>query len=122
MPDPADGCRSRVTPVVICGSLVRMEQLQNIRWRVIRPQRLSVRRWDDEVVVYDDGSGDTHIFEDFAGQVLERLLQASADTDELSQLAAESVGKNLADEHCVEQVLGVIGRLRRTGIVQPVRT
>ena len=87
----------------------------------MRPQRLRVRRWDDEVVVYDDRTGDTHILEDFAGQVLERLLHASAGVDELLMIAG-GPGVDEADEQRrVAQVYDVIERLRRQGIVKPVR-
>ena len=88
---------------------------------VICPQRLSLRRWGDEVVVYDDHSGDTHIFEDVAGQMLERLRHASADVDELALLAAASAGRAVADHHCVAQVFEVIELLSDKGIVKPVR-
>ena len=85
------------------------------------PQRLSLRRWGDEVVVYDDHSGDTHIFEDVAGQMLERLQFTSAHVDELALLAAASAGQEVADHHCVAQVFEVIELLSDKGIVKPVR-
>jgi PqqD family protein of HPr-rel-A system len=110
----------QVALVAICGRLARLEIAGNDRWQVMRPQRLSVRRWDDELWVYDDHSGDTHIFEDLAGQVLERLHDTSAGIDELSLLGAASAGKDVADSHCAAQIHDVIELLCDTGIVKPV--
>ncbi len=54
------------------------------RWRVASPAALSWRSWAGEIVVYDDGSGDTHYLEPLAAEVFERLLDAPADLDELA--------------------------------------
>ena len=58
------------------------------RWLVVQPRRLRVRRWNDEVVVYDDRSGDTHLLDDACGRVLERLLTARASDEDLAALFA----------------------------------
>lgn len=90
----------------------------------MRPQALRIRRWDDEVVVYDDRSGDTHILEDLTGQVLERLLHASASTDELAKRllapSADSRDDSELRQRSVSRVHDVIERLRRKGLVKPV--
>ncbi|MFT5448985.1 MAG: PqqD family protein of HPr-rel-A system [Gammaproteobacteria bacterium] len=101
-----------------------MAQMNDKRWRVMRPQRLRVRRWDDEVVVYDDRSGDTHILDDFAGYVLEGLMCSSASTDELldAWLALDSRDHDestLRRSNAVH-LNDVIRRLRHQGIVKPV--
>jgi PqqD family protein of HPr-rel-A system len=94
------------------------------RWRVMRPQRLCVRRWDDEVVVYDDRTGDTHILEDLTGQVLERLMHTSASADELTNElrmpSADVHGDSVRRQRGVTRILDAIMRLHRKGIVKPV--
>lgn len=85
---------------------------------VVQPQRLRVRRWDDEVVVYDDRSGDTHLLDDACGQVLERLLQASAADPELEVLCA---GVTPGGESSEGRLYAVLDRLRRLGLVKPLR-
>ena len=61
------------------------------RWRVASPAALSWRSWAGEIVVYDDGSGDTHYLEPLAAEVFERLLDAPADLDELAARVAQSL-------------------------------
>lgn len=97
------------------------------RWRVMRPARLRLRRWGAHVVLYDDRSGDTHLLEDPGGRVLERLLVASADGDELLALTAGAPGADGAEaddedrsRHAV-QLADVLQRLRRLGIIKPLR-
>ncbi len=85
-------------------------------WRVVRPSRLRVQRFADEVVLYDDRSGDTHLLDDLAGRVLERLLGASARYGELTDLAA---GEDSARRGA--RILTVLERLHRLGVIKPLR-
>ena len=89
----------------------------------MRAQCLAVRRWADEVVVYDDHSGDTHVFEDLPGQVLEHLLATSsgADLDELLALfGGASVDEDVSNQR-LAQMFDVIEHLQRKGLVKSVR-
>lgn len=47
-------------------------------WRVIPGQALAYRCWDDEAVLYNDLSGDTHLFGPAAICVLEALRPGPA--------------------------------------------
>lgn len=47
------------------------------RWRLVQGQLLLARRWGDEVVVYNDLSGDTHLLDASAMDLL-LALQADA--------------------------------------------
>ena len=86
------------------------------RWLVVQPGRLRVRRWEDEVVVYDDRSGDTHLLDSACGRVLERLLASSAPDDDLAPLCDRS--DTVSPE---QQLYPVLERLQRLGLVKPVR-
>lgn len=86
---------------------------------MVQPERLQVRRWDDEVVVYDDRSGDTHLLDDACGRVLERLLDSSASDAELERLCASVDGE--APDAAQACLYDVLKRLRRLDIVKPVR-
>jgi PqqD family protein of HPr-rel-A system len=88
------------------------------RWLAVQPARLRVRRWDDEVVVYDDRSGDTHLLDDACGRVLERLLTASGSDQELAALCAGSEDSPGSPE---ARLYRVLDRLRRLGLVKPLR-
>lgn len=98
------------------------------RWRVMRPQRLRLRRWGEHVVVYDDRSGDTHLLDDPAGRVLERLASGAASRAELLALA-DGVCEQHDDEQYDDeqqarhgvQLMDVLQRLRLLGLVKPLR-
>lgn len=89
----------------------------------MRAARLRLRRWGEHVVVYDDRSGDTHLLEDPAGRVLERLLVSAAGNDELLALAGDmqQQGSEEQQERCMAQLSDMLQRLRRLGIVKPLR-
>ena len=83
----------------------------------MHPQRLRLRRWAGEVVLYDDRSGDTHLLDDLAGRVLERLMGATAGERELLDLAASQEAPS--QEHRAARVYDVLERLRRMGVAKP---
>ncbi len=86
------------------------------RWRVASPAALSWRSWAGEIVVYDDGSGDTHYLEPLAAEVFERLLDAPADLDELAARVAQSLAVDRDDE--LAQAIGaVVDKFRACGLV-----
>lgn len=88
-------------------------------WRAVRRDRLKVRRLGAEFVVYDDDSGNTHLLDSLSGAVLERLLASSATFDELVPLAdGDRAGSPVSPHFALSDVLA---RLRRLGIVKPLR-
>jgi PqqD family protein of HPr-rel-A system len=75
-----------------------------VRWRL----------WEDEAVAYNDHTGDTHHFADFAAWVFARLCQKPASVQDLAQEARTSVelrsGEN--PESVVGRTLDLLWRLR----------
>ncbi len=61
------------------------------RWRAASPNDLSWRCWDDELVVFDQRTGDTHHLGTLSGSVLLALIEAG------SPLAAASLMHDLLD-------------------------
>lgn len=53
------------------------------RWQLLSGFRLRWQSWGDEYVVYHSGSGDTHLLDPIAAEVLKNLECASANTSEL---------------------------------------
>lgn len=52
-------------------------------WRITRGSRLLLRSWDDdEVVVYNTLSADTHVLDSLTGEVLKILIDSSPVTEE----------------------------------------
>jgi|SRR5579863_845753 len=58
-------------------------------WRIATA--VDWRAWDGEIVAYDDRSGDTHHFADFAGWLFARLAAAPADARSLTAVATDAV-------------------------------
>ncbi|WP_078035280.1 HPr-rel-A system PqqD family peptide chaperone [Massilia sp. KIM] len=76
-------------------------------WKLIDGQRLSHRGWEDEYVVYNDISGDTHLFGPDAMQLLLRLQAAPADEDVLAQALDVEAGDRDALVLALEQLAGL---------------
>ena len=87
----------------------------------MHPGRLRVRRWDDEAVVYDDRSGNTHLLDDRSARILERLLAGSAGLAELAALDAGAGPERGSRERREAAVEDVLSRLAREGIAKPLR-
>jgi len=84
-----------------------------MQWRVISETALGFRCWDDEFVVYNELSGDTHLLGPMAAQILLTLQQASSD---VMTLAATLSGMFPAEKDGqlalqIEQVLADLDRL-----------
>jgi len=56
---------------------------EDARWKVKPEFPLQWQVWDDEFVVYNTGSGDTHLLDPVAAEVLQSLEQESANLPEL---------------------------------------
>lgn len=87
--------------------------LPNTRWRTIRDDAFLFRAWDDEVVVYDALSGDTHIIDATAARILQALQQAPSDVPTLAQLLAMQLQCEPGEElnHDIESVLSDMAAL-----------
>ena len=85
-------------------------------WKVASPTALSWRSWAGEIVVYDDGSGDTHYLEPLAAEVFERLLEAPADLDELGDRVARSLAVD-RDDRLGEAIDAAVDKLRVCGLI-----
>jgi PqqD family protein of HPr-rel-A system len=81
--------------------------------------RLSWRIWDDEVVVYDHGSGDTHLLDSPTAAVL-HLCEASQGAigfNDISSCLGEFVEVDSPNE-LSEYGQSIIANLRRLGLIE----
>ena len=60
-----------------------------MQWRIIDDDALQLRFWDGEFVVYNALSGDLHILDEQAAQVLQALQHKPSDVLSLAQLLAK---------------------------------
>jgi len=90
-----------------------------VKWRVISVFTLHWCSWGDEHVVYNAGSGDTHLFNDFAALILRTLQEKAATLEELSQLCATSF-KQDEDEELNAQLNELLLELDRLGVIERI--
>lgn len=85
------------------------------RWTLAAGQRLRHRRWEnDEVVVYNDLSGDTHLLSEAAWALLETLRDHSAGTPPDSAALTARLALEPAEQPGLDQMLA---SLRQLGLV-----
>jgi PqqD family protein of HPr-rel-A system len=76
--------------------------------------------WDDEYVVFDEGSGDTHLLDVLSGEVLKVLEQSPGFEQVLTERVAARLGLVL-DVHLQRRVREAIEKFRDAGLVEQIR-
>ncbi|MGB9109157.1 MAG: HPr-rel-A system PqqD family peptide chaperone [Telluria sp.] len=67
-------------------------------WQVVPGQSLAFREWDGEAVLYNDLSGNTHLLDGAAIEVLEALRSAPATAATLAAILADRIECDADDE------------------------
>lgn len=81
-------------------------------WRISPGQALHWRAWDDEVVLYNDLSGSTHLLDPAALELLQSLQAGPADAVMLATRLADRFDADGADLCTViDDMLAALGRL-----------
>jgi PqqD family protein of HPr-rel-A system len=95
---------------------VRVIALSSVTWRLNALVALHWRNWDDEWVVFDSGSGQTHKMDLLTAAVL-TLVEAGATTEGelLSQLTQAS---DISGPEWLQAVQAAIGRLSDIGLIE----
>lgn len=75
-------------------------------WRVAPGQQLAAWGWDDEFVVYNDLSGDTHVLGGDSVAILQQLKRAPASIDFLVETF--SVELNADDAESLPETMAVL--------------
>ncbi len=91
----------------------------SIQWRAAPQDQLLWRAWDDEFLVYHVPSGDTHLLNPLAADVLRRLQQAPArEADLVGHLAGpDQADRTTALTEHVRELLRVFDE---SGLIEPV--
>jgi PqqD family protein of HPr-rel-A system len=84
-----------------------------MQWRVISDSALRFRFWDDEFVVYNSLSGDTHLLGLTAAQILLKLQQAPSTAIALTESLAPLLNAKMDDEFVfqIEHILADLDTL-----------
>ncbi|HKZ08189.1 MAG TPA: HPr-rel-A system PqqD family peptide chaperone [Methylomirabilota bacterium] len=86
------------------------------RWELSEGSRLHWKHWDDEYVVFDEGSGDTHLLDPLAAEVLKALEEQPADVPALLARLG------FVDDREIEAHLrATLERFRDIGLAEPAR-
>ena len=87
-------------------------------WRLTEGSSLLWKLWDDEYVVFDRGSGDTHLLDLVAGEVLRLLERESHDAGGLVTRVAAALEIE-ADGALAGHVAQTLTKLHRAGLIEP---
>lgn len=90
-------------------------------WQVVDAAELSWRFWDDQFIVFNPASGDTHLLNPLAGEALQRLQQGPADVPELARHAASNLGL-APDELLSQEIETLLDELDELGLVESVQS
>jgi PqqD family protein of HPr-rel-A system len=88
------------------------------RWRLTAPDELRWVQWEDEWLLYDGGSGDTHLLQPLAAEVLQALQHAPTTVAALVEGFVRD-----GDEELHGRLSGyidsLITTLARLGVIEP---
>ena len=90
----------------------------NMKWRLMSDQALQLRSWDDEFVVYNNLSGDTHLLGSAAAQVLLKLYQAPSDAITLAESLASLLKVEMMDESLAPQIENLLADLNALALIE----
>ncbi|MGA2260691.1 MAG: HPr-rel-A system PqqD family peptide chaperone [Acidobacteriota bacterium] len=77
------------------------------------------RSWDGEHVVYNSGSGDTHVMDGLSAETLKRLECSPASSEELeSWLAWQSAPHSMKEYSAY--IAGLLEQLHSLAVIEPV--
>jgi PqqD family protein of HPr-rel-A system len=88
---------------------------------VTASSRLLWRWWDDDYVVYNGASGDSHVLNLVAGEALRSLEETPADAATLAERVAPTLALTLNDE-LVARMGQLIAQFEDLGLVDRVRS
>jgi len=88
-------------------------------WKALDPEAIAWHAWDDEVVVYDEATGDTHHLAPLAGHVLRVLLQAASGMDMPSLTASVVAAFQMPQEVLAQELDRALTELVRLELATP---
>lgn len=86
-------------------------------WCVSSAREFVVRKWDDELVVYDCATGDTHLLDAIASQLFACLQRTPSTNETLIQLISSCFVVDSTDEVAFE-VVRILDNLKDLGLIE----
>ena len=90
-------------------------------WRIAPGQRLAARGWNDEFVLYNNLSGDTHLLDGDSMALLAHLQQAPASLDALVATFADGIDPDDAAA-LPETMATLLAQLAGLYLIEPLVT
>lgn len=90
------------------------------KWMAIPGFSLHWQSWDDEFVVYNSGSGDTHLLDPVAAEALQSLQKRPANLSELARNLAESL-EIKPDDKLLTYLERLLSDFHRLGLVERIK-
>jgi PqqD family protein of HPr-rel-A system len=90
-----------------------------MKWQAISTQAVYVRSWDDEFVVYNSLSGDTHLLGAAAGQILTALQRSPSDETSLTESLCETLDAEPTPQISL-QIRAILADLRKLALIDEV--
>ena len=84
-----------------------------------RAAKLLTKSWQDGVVVYNLDSGNTHLLNPIAGQVLKLLANAPADATTIARQLAGQIDLD-SDPELDYNVASLLNHLDSLGLIEPI--
>jgi PqqD family protein of HPr-rel-A system len=88
-------------------------------YRVSGDVNLLWRQWDDEYIVFDAVSGDTHLLNEVAAEVLRTLSQHPCNALQLTHQVASRLRLESITEF-PQNIEKLLGHLEALGLIQPI--
>lgn len=86
---------------------------------VWRAAKLLTKSWEDGLVVYHLDSGNTHLLNPIAGQVLKLLADGPADATSIARQLAGQIDLD-SDAELDDNVLSLLNHLDSLGLIEPI--
>ena len=90
----------------------------NIKWRVRSDQALHFRSWGGEFIVYNSLSGDTHLLDSVAAQILLRLQQVPSDFISLVESLTSLLQTEMMGEPIEPQLVNLLADLKALALIE----
>ena len=87
-----------------------------MRWQLAYPEDTPLLRFDDEALVFNPSSWETHFLNESAALVLDALVAGPRSVDEIVAEVADA-GEVAVPEGFAEQVSELLGQLASLGLV-----
>jgi PqqD family protein of HPr-rel-A system len=96
-----------------------ISQVSGTTFRILHNCKLSWKFWDNEFVVYNPLSGDTHLLDRFSGEILKSLETKPASQLDLASRLNQESGMDL-DEDLVKRIGELLLKFSELNLIEPL--